>query len=53
MVSDLFIERVKRQAASGNVNTCGLLLVIDKKFLAEIMGDDTARANNYVVRVYM
>ena len=31
------------------MNTCGLLLVIDTKFLTEIMNGDRARATNYVV----
>lgn len=41
------VDKEKRQAAQRN--SCGLLLVIDSKFLHEIMGGDEARASNYVV----
>ncbi|XP_067938155.1 ADAM 17-like protease isoform X2 [Watersipora subatra] len=43
--------REKRQSGTSNKNTCGLLLVIDSRFLEEIMGGDKARANNYVVNM--
>lgn len=42
--------RKKRQSdSSGERNTCGLLVVIDTKFLTGITNGDTDRATNYVV----
>ncbi|KAF6023261.1 ADAM17 [Bugula neritina] len=42
-------ERKRRQAVEVTKNTCGLLVVIDYRFLHMIMDDDAARASNYVV----